>query len=102
MASTIPDEFVPLHVHYRRDRAIRAAGANVEVRAITAGTARSALMALAERLRKGADHGATRCEMVDSERQNRTTPRAGALTPGVPSGPRPQSDTTERTTTHGR
>ena len=39
MASTIPDEFVPLHVHYRRDRAIRAAGAIVEVRAITAGTA---------------------------------------------------------------
>ena len=31
MASTIPDEFVPLHVHYRRDRAIRAAGANAEL-----------------------------------------------------------------------
>lgn len=27
----IPDEFVPLHVHYRRDRAIRAAGANAEL-----------------------------------------------------------------------
>ena len=31
MARAIPDEFVPLHVHYRRDRAIRAAGPTAEL-----------------------------------------------------------------------
>lgn len=31
MANAIPDEFVPLHVHYRRDRAIRAAGPDAEL-----------------------------------------------------------------------
>lgn len=31
MANAIPDEFVPLYIHYRRDRAIRAAGANAEL-----------------------------------------------------------------------
>lgn len=29
--AAIPDEFVPLHVHYRRDRAIRAAGVHAEL-----------------------------------------------------------------------
>ena len=29
--SRIPDEFVPLHIHYRRDRAIRRAGAMAEL-----------------------------------------------------------------------
>lgn len=31
MANNIPDEFVPLHVHYRRDRAIRASGPDAEL-----------------------------------------------------------------------
>ena len=31
MARLIPDEFVPLHVHYRRDRAIRKAGPDAEL-----------------------------------------------------------------------
>lgn len=31
MARLIPDEFVPLHVHYRRDRAIRNAGPEAEL-----------------------------------------------------------------------
>ena len=67
MASTIPDEFVPLQAAHAIRMCLTRAGLR--------------------------NPGATRGEMVDSERQNRTTPRTGALTPGVPSGPRPQSGT---------
>ena len=72
---------------------LSAAAAVVEVRAATAGAARASLLALAERLRGVAIPEAARGGVLDLG-GNRTTPRAGALTPGVPSGPRPQSDAT--------
>ena len=53
MASTIPDEFVPLHVHYRRDRAIRTEDLLVAaaiIAALSDRPGRAHLRTLADRL----------------------------------------------------
>ena len=72
---------------------LSAAAAVVDVRAATAGAARDAFKALAERLRRASNSEVTSASILELG-GNRTTPRAGALTPETPSEPRPQSDAT--------
>lgn len=80
---------------------LRAAAAVVEVRARTA----PGMQPLARRLLDAANEQPPEDNEMCSDKagrrsnrvewpSNRTTPRAGALTPDVPSGPRPRSDET--------